>query len=78
MPTCESASGPGRQLGSCGSARWTLTSTPSSLCRVYDPVGMLIPSLKCIAWNGRAIVVGFAAGAIEKVRRGHVVLLSHC
>jgi len=24
-------------------------------------------SLKCIAWKGRALVVGFAAGAIEKV-----------
>lgn len=35
---------------------------------VYDPVGMIQPSLKCIAWNGRALVVGFAAGNIEKVR----------
>ena len=25
-------------------------------------------SLKCIAWSGRALVVGFAGGAIEKVR----------
>ena len=25
-------------------------------------------SLKCIAWSGRAIVVGFAGGEIEKVR----------
>ncbi|SCV73427.1 BQ2448_7353 [Microbotryum intermedium] len=33
---------------------------------IYDPVGLLIPSLKCIAWNGRALVVGFAAGTIEK------------
>jgi NADPH2:quinone reductase len=24
--------------------------------------------LKCIAWKGRAIVVGFAAGKIEKAR----------
>lgn len=28
---------------------------------------MILPSLKCIAWNGRAVVVGFAAGSIEKV-----------
>ena len=35
---------------------------------IYDPVGMVVPSLKCIAWNGRAIVVGFAGGNIEKVR----------
>jgi Zn-dependent alcohol dehydrogenase len=34
---------------------------------IYDPVGMILPSLKCIAWNGRALVVGFAAGTIEKV-----------
>ncbi|KAG0654266.1 hypothetical protein C6P46_001824 [Rhodotorula mucilaginosa] len=33
---------------------------------VYDPVGMIVPSLKCIAWNGRLIIVGFAAGSIEK------------
>ena len=51
---------------------------------VYDPVGRFkaLPraeskpklsypptdSLKCIAWSGRALVVGFAGGAIEKVR----------
>ncbi|GAA5996026.1 NADPH:quinone oxidoreductase family protein [Rhodotorula paludigena] len=34
---------------------------------VYDPVGMIVPSLKCIAWNGRLLVVGFAAGSIEKI-----------
>jgi NADPH2:quinone reductase len=26
-----------------------------------------IDSLKCIAWKGRAVVVGFAGGKIEKV-----------
>lgn len=34
---------------------------------VYDPVGMIVPSLKCVAWNARLVVVGFAAGTIEKV-----------
>lgn len=34
---------------------------------VYDPVGMINPSLKCAAWNCRLVVVGFAAGSIEKV-----------
>ncbi|WWC70351.1 uncharacterized protein I206_104301 [Kwoniella pini CBS 10737] len=34
---------------------------------VYDPVGMIIPSLKCVAWNARLVVVGFAAGNIEKI-----------
>ena len=41
---------------------------------IYDPVGMILPSLKCIAWNGRAIVVGFAAGSIEKVPMNLVLL----
>jgi len=27
-----------------------------------------VPSLKCIAWNGRIVIVGFAGGTIEKVR----------
>ncbi|KAJ3009301.1 hypothetical protein HKX48_008036 [Thoreauomyces humboldtii] len=34
---------------------------------VYDPVGMIVPSLKVIKWNGRIVVVGFAAGTIEKI-----------
>lgn len=34
---------------------------------VYDPVGMIIPSLKVIAWNSRIVVVGFAGGNIEKI-----------
>lgn len=41
---------------------------------VYDPVGLLVPSLKCIAWNGRLIVVGFAAGTIEKIPANLVLL----
>lgn len=50
---------------------------------IYDPVGLInglnflpsvlhvltsvLDSLKCIAWKGRALVIGFAAGTIEKV-----------
>lgn len=30
-------------------------------------LGLLIPSLKCVAWNARLVVVGFAGGSIEKV-----------
>jgi len=41
---------------------------------IYDPVGMILPSLKCIAWNGRALVVGFAAGTIEKIPMNLVLL----
>ena len=43
---------------------------------VYDPVGMIVPSLKCIAWNGRLVVVGFAAGSIEKVCPSHTPALA--
>ncbi|KAI9846623.1 MAG: hypothetical protein M1838_001222 [Thelocarpon superellum] len=41
---------------------------------VYDPVGMIANSMKCIAWNGRLLVIGFAAGAIEKVAMNRVLL----
>ena len=35
---------------------------------------MIDPSMKCIAWNGRILVVGFAAGSIEKVAMNKVLL----
>lgn len=41
---------------------------------VYDPVGMIDASMKCIAWNGRLLVIGFAGGAIEKVAMNRVLL----
>ncbi|KAF7792365.1 hypothetical protein EIP86_003402 [Pleurotus ostreatoroseus] len=41
---------------------------------VYDPVGMIRDTLKCIAWKGRAVVVGFAAGEIEKLPLNLVLL----
>ncbi|KAJ4602824.1 hypothetical protein HRR93_005105 [Exophiala dermatitidis] len=41
---------------------------------VYDPVGMIDASIKCIAWNGRLLVVGFAGGNIEKVALNRVLL----
>lgn len=41
---------------------------------VYDPVGMVDKSTKCTAWNGRILVVGFAAGTIEKVAMNKVLL----
>ena len=41
---------------------------------VYDPVGMVNQSLKCTAFSGRIVVVGFAAGAIEKVAMNRVLL----
>jgi NADPH:quinone reductase len=44
---------------------------------VLDPLGMVDRSLKCIAWNGRIVVIGFAAGAIEKIAMNKV-LLKNC
>lgn len=41
---------------------------------VYDPVGLIDQSLKCVAWNARLLVIGFAAGKIEKVALNRVLL----
>ena len=41
---------------------------------VYDPVGMIEQSLKCSTWNARLLVIGFAAGSIEKVALNRVLL----
>ncbi len=41
---------------------------------VYDPVGMISQSLKCVAWNARLLVIGFAGGEIEKLALNRVLL----
>ncbi|KAJ1927937.1 hypothetical protein IWQ60_002493 [Tieghemiomyces parasiticus] len=41
---------------------------------VYDPVGLIDLSLKCTAWNGRLVVVGFAAGNIERLALNRVLV----
>ncbi|KAH7909327.1 hypothetical protein BJ138DRAFT_1155526 [Hygrophoropsis aurantiaca] len=41
---------------------------------VYDPVGRIADCLKCIAFKGRALVIGFAAGSIEKLPMNLVLL----
>jgi len=41
---------------------------------IYDPVGLIKDSLKCIAWKGRAVVVGFAGGKIEQLPLNLVLL----
>lgn len=41
---------------------------------VYDPVGLVNASLRCTAWNGRIVIIGFAAGEIEKVAMNRVLL----
>jgi NADPH2:quinone reductase len=43
---------------------------------IYDPVGGEIfeGSLKCIAWNGRLLVIGFAGGTIPEVKTNRILL----
>ncbi|KAF9972827.1 hypothetical protein BGZ73_003994 [Actinomortierella ambigua] len=41
---------------------------------VYDPVGLINDSLRCTAWCGRVLVVGFAAGTIEKIPANRILL----
>src|SRR5258705_10024309 len=43
---------------------------------IYDPVGgdVLDQSLKCIAWNGRLLVIGFASGRIPEIKANRILL----
>ncbi|HTO51970.1 MAG TPA: NADPH:quinone oxidoreductase family protein [Myxococcota bacterium] len=43
---------------------------------IYDPVGgdIFEGSLKCIAWNGRLLVIGFASGVIPEVKANRILL----
>ncbi|KAF9437353.1 hypothetical protein BGZ76_001070 [Entomortierella beljakovae] len=41
---------------------------------VYDPVGLINESLRCSAWCARILVIGFAAGTIEKVAANRILL----
>ncbi|MEE2717437.1 MAG: NADPH:quinone oxidoreductase family protein [SAR324 cluster bacterium] len=43
---------------------------------IYDPVGgeILERSTKCIAWEGRLLVIGFAGGQIPKVAANRILL----
>ena len=43
---------------------------------IYDPVGgdVFDRSLKCIAWNGRLLVIGFASGTIPSVKANRILL----
>lgn len=45
---------------------------------VYDPVGgdVLFQSLRCIAWGGRLLVIGFASGTIPDVPANYALLKS--
>jgi len=43
---------------------------------VYDPVGgdVFDKSTKCIAWNGRILVIGFTSGRIPEIRTNRILL----
>ena len=43
---------------------------------IYDPVGgeVFDGSMKCIAWNGRLLVIGFAGGVIPEVKANRILL----
>jgi NADPH2:quinone reductase len=43
---------------------------------IFDPVGgdTLDESLRCIAWNGRLITVGFSSGHIPEIRANRILL----
>jgi NADPH2:quinone reductase len=43
---------------------------------IYDSVGgdTFDQSLKCIAWNGRLLVIGFAGGRIPEVKANRILL----
>jgi NADPH2:quinone reductase len=43
---------------------------------IYDPVGgeVLDRSLKCMAWNGRLLVIGFSSGHIPRIQANRILL----
>jgi NADPH2:quinone reductase len=41
---------------------------------VLDPLGTIGQSLKCIRWDGRLVVIGFAAGKIEQIPTNRLLL----
>lgn len=64
---CVRSSGSFKKKGDEGEREIELTSSLSLFVRHSPPQGMLVPSLKVAAWKCRLVVVGFAAGTIEKV-----------
>ena len=50
-----------------------LTPNKRGIDIVYDPVGLITQSTKCIAWNGRLVVIGFVGG-LEKVATNRILL----
>jgi NADPH2:quinone reductase len=46
---------------------------------IYDPVGgdVLLQSLRCVAWEGRILVIGFASGQIPAIP-ANLILIKNC
>ncbi|BFZ64368.1 hypothetical protein YB2330_005511 [Saitoella coloradoensis] len=57
-----------------GWVKEVLSLRPGGVDIIFDPVGLINQSLKCTAWNGRLLIIGFAAGSIEKVPMNRVLL----
>ena len=60
-------------------AKWedevkALTPNQKGVDVVFDPVGVVDKSLKCIAWGGRVVIIGFTGGNIEKIAMNRVLL----
>lgn len=51
-----------------------LTPNKRGVDIVFDPVGLVNASLKCVGWNGQIVVIGFASGAIDSVAMNRVLL----
>lgn len=43
---------------------------------IYDSVGgdVFEKSMKCVAWNGRIVIIGFASGTIPEIRANRIML----
>lgn len=43
---------------------------------IYDPVGgdVCDESMRCINWNGRLLIIGFAAGRIQEIKANRILL----
>jgi NADPH:quinone reductase len=51
-----------------------LTPNKRGVDIVYDPVGLIDKSTKCIAWNGRLLIVGYTGGTIERMATNKILL----
>ncbi|KAK5163816.1 uncharacterized protein LTR77_010490 [Saxophila tyrrhenica] len=51
-----------------------LTPNSKGVDIVYDPVGLIDKSMKCIGWCGRLVVIGFVGGTIESIRTNKILL----